>query len=253
MANSSLIASIAQIALSAALVIVTYFYWQETQNQTTEMERTRELEFQPVVRGTLREWIVNHWLVEITNTGKGAAYDLEIDFYFDEVKTLHWRTPQLAPGESTTFQVPIAGGTTNKDELLAACKDTNGVLVIESSCYSAIDKEERVEEHTEIPIAPQLRKGKAPGVKEKDEEIEYYKEQREIARNIMRKSVLDEIRSHSEITYGRLETLTGFQLYYLRPNVLSLYEAGIIDLEIENPEEMLHIPRQTVIRYSDTE
>lgn len=239
--NSSIITSLAQIALSASLTIVTYFYWQETREQTTEMKRTREVEFRPVVRGTLREWTVSAWVVEITNTGKGAAYDVTIDFYFDDEKTLQWKTPQLAPGESTTIQPPIEAQGTGKQDLLEACKGTDGVLLIKSSCHSALDTQDTITEETEINIPSQIEKGKAPGVKEKDDEEEYYKERREIVRNEIRETLLGKIENHSEISVRELQRLTGFHPYYMESALLALEAIDMISLD-PDPDDVGDIP-----------
>ena len=78
--------ALSQIALSFALVVVTGIYTYHTVKQTSEMEQTREMENQPVVKGGIAAPFPNHLCVVVQNTGNAVAHTVYAKMYFKDIE-----------------------------------------------------------------------------------------------------------------------------------------------------------------------
>jgi hypothetical protein len=108
MAQAQLAASIASVVFSGVLVLVTYLYWQETKNHTTEMRATRKAEFKPVLTATVEPNLGLHNRLFIENTGKGAAHDVEAVWGFEHLSVeVEWSIPLMTPGQRHEFSLPF--------------------------------------------------------------------------------------------------------------------------------------------------
>ncbi|MFC7078298.1 hypothetical protein [Haloarcula halophila] len=147
--------STAQIALSAALVVVTVAYTYFTKQQTDEMADTREMSNQPVVRGGITSMFPTSLVVEITNTGNAAAHDLHatLDFADTDDDPQEFRTSILQPGESYELGFPLDDDkpfTTNMHGIESKLeeRDSEGILHVDTEFESPFGTE--YEEHEEI-------------------------------------------------------------------------------------------------------
>lgn len=147
--------STAQIALSAALVVVTVAYTYFTKQQTDEMADTRKMSNQPVVRGGISSMFPTSLVVEITNTGNAAAHDLHatLDFVDTDDAPQEFRTSILQPGESYELGFPLDDDktfTTNMHGIESKLeeRDSEGILHVDTEFESPFGAE--YEEHEEI-------------------------------------------------------------------------------------------------------
>lgn len=147
--------STAQIALSAALVVVTVAYTYFTKQQTDEMADTREMSNQPVVRGGITSMFPTSLVVEITNTGNATAHDLyaTLDFADTDDDPQEFRTSILQPGESYELGFPLDDDkafTTSMDGIESKLEeqDSEGVLHVDTEFESPFGTEYK--EHEEI-------------------------------------------------------------------------------------------------------
>ncbi|OYR56472.1 hypothetical protein [Halorubrum halodurans] len=147
--------STTQIALSAALVVVTVAYTYFTKQQTDEMADTREMSNQPVVRGGITNMFPTSLVVEITNTGNAAAHDLHatLDFADTDDDPQEFRMSILQPGESYELGFPLDDDkpfTTNMHGIESKLeeRDSGGILHVDTEFESPFGTE--YEEHEEI-------------------------------------------------------------------------------------------------------
>ncbi|QRV16021.1 hypothetical protein JMJ58_03740 [Haloterrigena salifodinae] len=137
-----------QALLSFALVIATAIYTYYTKAQTDEMEATREMENQPILRGNVLTSAPTLMVAEIRNTGNGAAHDVTITISIEDIdaEPVEFTTPILSPGEDFRFPIPVnetdsmvlkMGAVQSKlDE-----KDSDGILTFRFDCESPFGKE----------------------------------------------------------------------------------------------------------------
>lgn len=154
----------AQLAFSAASVIlagvlawVTYLYYTETQNHTEEMQKTRELEVNPVLKPTV-EWQHGLYLFfAFENIGKGAAKDIEAEWGFKCLDHREdWKAPLVTAGQRFSFKLPFEDADTfyTKEGLEEELGENDSYLVFEATYFDVLDKEHQIYE--EISILPSL-------------------------------------------------------------------------------------------------
>jgi predicted transcriptional regulator len=105
---------VVQVAVSASLLLVTAVYAYETKQQTEQLEKDRKQKFRPIIRPTVEVMGVSSFSFAVENSGKGAAYDLEAEWWMagEESDKVTWRIPLLSPGERRRFSLPTDGATT---------------------------------------------------------------------------------------------------------------------------------------------
>jgi DNA-binding HxlR family transcriptional regulator len=106
-----------QLVVSASLLVVTAVYAYETMEQTEEMQRDREAQFRPIISPTVETMGINSFNFAIDNSGKGAAYNVEAEWWMEDEKdeSVTWEIPLLSSGERRRFQLPTDGGYSSND------------------------------------------------------------------------------------------------------------------------------------------
>jgi len=106
-----------QLIVSASLLAVTAVYAYETMEQTEEMERDREAQFRPIISPTIETFGINSFNFAVDNSGKGAAYNLEAEWWMDGEKdeSITWEIPLLSSGERRRFRLPTDGEYSSND------------------------------------------------------------------------------------------------------------------------------------------
>lgn len=136
---------VGQLAFSVALVLVTVVYTFYTAKQTKEMQASREMSNQPVVKGDIGHLGPVNLLAVVKNTGNGAAHNVSTKLYFDDVDVdpVIFKTPVLAPGEEYEFGFPLRedddGFLTGMDQIesLIDEHESRGILHVETTCENA--------------------------------------------------------------------------------------------------------------------
>ncbi|QCS41308.1 hypothetical protein [Natrinema versiforme] len=140
--------AVSQTLLSFALVVATVIYTYYTKAQTDEMQATREMENQPILRGNVLTFAPTLMIAEIRNTGNGAAHDVTMTISVEDIdaEPIEFTTPILSPGEDFRFPIPVnetdsmvlkMGGVKSKLEE----QDSNGILTFSFECESPFGKE----------------------------------------------------------------------------------------------------------------
>ena len=136
---------VGQLAFSVALVLVTVGYTFYTAKQTKEMQASREMSNQPVVKGDIGHLGPVNLLAVVKNTGNGAAHNVSTKLYFDDVDVdpITFKTPVLTPGEEYEFGFPLKedddGFLTGMDQIesLIDEHESEGILHVETTCENA--------------------------------------------------------------------------------------------------------------------
>lgn len=252
----SLVSSLAQISLSAALTYVTYRYWKETQEQTDEMQqnrritrrqtkemrKTREANFRPVIRGTIRKWTVSGWVITVANTGKGAAEDLCVEAYFEDehLSTVRrWTTPLFTSKETKTFTLPLS--TTRTEGIIEEIGTGEGKLRINFQYSDNFGN--TTQESSIINVLKEIQEGDPPGVREEEEQDEFYKEGRELLKGEFRSRTVHLLEKHGEMTVTELQRVSGIHRFYLDRALMDLQYAGIVRFKTQKMVVAPHLMR----------
>lgn len=148
-----------QLVLSGALVLVTIAYTVFTKWQTDEMELTRKVSNQPVVKGGLGLMGPVNLILLIQNTGNSPAHNVNGEFYFEDIdiEPFEFHIPILSTGEEYEFGLPEEGGEEGGFLLnfgqiqdLIEEHDSDGILIVETEFENPFGEE--YETKTELDL-----------------------------------------------------------------------------------------------------
>lgn len=243
----------ASVLFSAVLVIVTYFYYTETQRHTKEMRKSREAEFKPVIKGTVENWHTLHNRFAFENTGNGAAHDVTARWGFSHLdKVEEWSIPLMTPGQRHHFWLPFDGDEriTTNNQIEAELEDTDGTLFFEVECKDALGNVVQHKEEIQVLDTVQSRAGE---LLEKDEQREIRKAIEDVSnavgdvsseiemagfeaalRRVNQDSVKEIVEQHGTLTLSELVDHSGLSQFQLVPILHRLRRSGVVDYEEEN-------------------
>jgi len=250
-------ASFSQLLFSGALVAVTLAYTKFTKDQTEEMEKTRKVSNQPVVKGGFGLIGPINMTVLIQNTGNSPAHNVNGKVYFKDtdVEPYEFHIPVLSTDDEYEFGLPQEGGEgdgflLNTDQIqdLIEKHDSEGIVVVEADFENPFGEEYYNESELDVPS---FIDNKSQIIRDSEEQkirkgIEGISDSiGDMAKNIntgpnsklsdhrLYTEVLDIITEHEEIRFNELRYLTGIDEKALRDIVSSLEQGGIV----RTPEE----------------
>lgn len=155
--QAQLAVSGASVIFAGALVIVTYLYYVETQDQTEEMEATRKAEVMPYLKANFIGIGGGNFFLTIENTGRGAAHHVVANWGVDDVPDAHQtlKSPMMAPGDDFMFEIiptKKRGVLSMNDNIEEKIDDENsdGILKFEATCEDILGNECSFEENIDI-------------------------------------------------------------------------------------------------------
>lgn len=258
----------ASVLFAAALTVVTYLYYTETKNQTDELKKTRKSEFQPVLKPTIDSWEGVLMRFAFENTGKGAAHNASIKWWFSNTDFVdEWETPLISPGERHLFHLPF-----DSDEPIIESEEIESRLEDdEKLIFSAIYEDPLGNEYSTKDTVDILNIIKTHGpAKERSEDTlaNIAKQLQTLNKNVSDlqepffmtdikeqihsrsvKQVLDTLNKHNELTMRELKAISGLSTSAEKA-VQDLSETNIVELENEEKEEPLAFHSDTVVRLS---
>lgn len=266
--SAQLIISGASVIFAASLTIVTYLYYDETKNQTNELERTREADFQPILKPTIDSWqgVVIRFAFE--NTGKGAAHNVQADWRFlNNDYTEEWEIPLLSPGERHVFHLPFdeEEPVSRAEEIVDRLSD-NEKLIFNATYEDPLGNEYSTEEE-EIDIlaiidthSPAKELSEEAALKQIANQLSNLNKNvsdlqhpflmtdvREQIKSRSVSQVLQPLEEHEELTMQELKSLSGLSSSAERA-VTQLSESGFVELENEDMDGLAAFDSETVVR-----
>ncbi|MHC3382088.1 hypothetical protein [Haloarcula sp. H-GB5] len=254
MAQAQLGVSLASVIFSAVLVLVTYFYWQETKNHTAEMRATRESEFQPVLTATVEPEFGLHNRFYIENTGKGAAHDVNAKWGFGHLDAeVEWSIPLISPGQRHKFSLPFTedwNDISTHTEVKSELEGSDGTLYFDWSCEDSLGN--KIGNRNEIDVLSTVRARENAEFVMKDEQREIRKELEDLTdvvddipdtisslrSNTCRSdAVKRELEKMGSANRNQLSGLTGVPDRDIATIVSDLKSAGVVDYN--EPEDIM--------------
>lgn len=145
--------SAASVLLAGVLAWVTYLYYQETQNHTEEMQKTRKSEFKPVLKPTI-EWQHGlHLFFAFENIGKGAASDIKAEWGFKHLDHREkWEAPLVTSGQRFKFKLPFADADTfyTQENLKDDLNENESIIEFEADYLDAFENKQHIEDEIDI-------------------------------------------------------------------------------------------------------
>lgn len=122
----STILDFASLAVAGSLSLITYLYYKETKSHTKEMKKTRKAEIKPVLKpGFVHRTRGEFWFA-ITNTGRGFAHDVYVEWCIDDGPRNSWGISSFSPGETHVFTIELDESTSGF--LDGSKHDEDGIL-----------------------------------------------------------------------------------------------------------------------------
>ena len=150
---------------TVVLAIATWRYYKQTESQTNEMVRSRELTNEPVMKAGMKPYHGPNFCLAFINIGGGIAQDVRATYRVEGLDELErtWGTQVHFPEDQYLIGLPIddssTGVSTPPDHIESKLNDEGDVLVIEweyenssGTEFNPIQKfsiTEKIEERTE--------------------------------------------------------------------------------------------------------
>jgi len=259
--TASILVSVASVIFAAALTIVTYWYYVETKKQTTELKKTREADFKPVLTPTVMADGLEIYLA-VENTGNGAAHDVRMSWRFeDQEDKTDWKSPLVSADERHKFYLPFEteGSRVVVPEQVIDELDEGEMLEFEAHYDDSLGNEHSSTEELDVREIVSKRR-ESGGIPEKASEVRIANELQDLNRrlnniqntwevnNFLRSAnsrrILEVIDEYGPLTVGDIIDATSIKDRSVQRHLMNLSDAGIVELE---GEEASPYNRDTVI------
>ncbi len=249
----------AQIGISGVLAMATIAYTVATFFQILEMKRDRKVRIKPLVKPTIENKFAVHHFFAIENTGEGAAYNVEANWWSNPDDKHTWKIPILSPGERRTFPLPFGddddGRVTTSDAIEQAADGDSTVEFRVSyddalgNTYSPCETPEESIETIDVLDTIEKREDASEYVDEDPikaiaDELENISDDmgnikenlnmddvNSMAREDLYRRVLEEVEEKENITFGHLCARIGVDSTLLTEIIYTMHQRGIVEYE----------------------
>lgn len=249
--------SIASVVFSGVLVLVTFLYWRETRNHTEEMRATREVEFKPILKGTVEPNLGLHNRFYIENTGNGAAHDVEANWGFKHLDAkVEWSIPLISPGQRHAFSLPFTddgfSDITTHQAVESELEGSEGILYFDWNCEDGLGND--ICDREEIDVLETVSSRRGIEYMQKDEQRQTRRELEDLTDAVedipkainqghddIRKieSVKHELQKKGSAKRHEISKLTGISDTEVASIVSNLKQAGVVDYEVSDDTNWL--------------
>lgn len=165
------ISSIVLASFTVVLAWATWRYYRQSKLQTEEMEQARKERIRPVIKPAIVNRTGLHYNFAVTNTGNGAAHDVEGAWEFEHLNhRVEWKTAIIPAGEQHVFALPFDENSEllmTMEQIEAALGEAEGRLTFEAGYTDPMDRSYRTEETLDVRDA--IGQGAGFEVVQKDE------------------------------------------------------------------------------------
>jgi len=250
-------ATFSQLFFSGTLAAVTIVYTFFTWRQTGEMEKTRQVSNQPVVKGKFGLMGPINLILEIQNTGNSPAHNVNGEVFFKDIdiESLDFYIPILSEDEAYEFGLPQEGGEEGgffigfgEIQNLIDEYNSEGILVVETEFENPFGEE--YENRAELDIlsfmdnkSHIIHDGEEEKIRKAIEGIDSSLEdvsnqlnsgpRSESADHKLYSTILEAIKGNESIQINALHYITGISQTKIYDIVDDLERAGLV----ETPED----------------